>query len=290
MESTINPQTIREKKEYSSRFSTGQVTSADGTIIGYRQIGIGPGLLVLHGGARAGHHYVRLAQALADAFTVYLPDRRGRGLSGPAGENYSLQKELEDVSALLEQTGAQFIFGHSAGGFFALEAAVTLKVPITKLVLYEPAVSINGSLPLGWLPRFEAALGRKDYVTAVVIFFKGLSLNSLSRVPDWILSPFVRIILRGEEGQELIDLLPTFVREVKEFQRSGLSYERYQNITAKTLLFGGARSPDYLRQGIRTLAKIIPQSWLIELPKLDHNSPDQNAPEVVASELKEFFA
>ena len=78
-------------------------------------MGCGPGLVILHGGMRASQHYLRLAEALAQAFSVYIPDRRGRGLSGPPGEDYSIQKELEDLQALLHKTNAQMLFGHSAG-------------------------------------------------------------------------------------------------------------------------------------------------------------------------------
>src|SRR5438067_5501090 len=76
-------------------YTTDSVTS-DGATIGYRQIGSGPGLILLHGGMQASQHYMRLAAALADAFTVYVPDRRGRGLSGPHGDQYSIAKECED--------------------------------------------------------------------------------------------------------------------------------------------------------------------------------------------------
>ncbi len=115
--------------------STGRVTSADGTSIGYRQLGQGPGLIILHGGLRASHHYMRLAQALADTYTVYLPDRRGRRLTHTTVEAYSVAKECEDLCALLQTTGAHMVFGHSAGGLIALEAA--LRLPIHKLVVYE---------------------------------------------------------------------------------------------------------------------------------------------------------
>jgi len=41
---------------------------------------------------RASQHYLAMAEALADGYTVYIQDRRGRGLSGPPGENYSKEK------------------------------------------------------------------------------------------------------------------------------------------------------------------------------------------------------
>jgi pimeloyl-ACP methyl ester carboxylesterase len=206
---------IGEGEAALQQFSTGQVISLDGTPIGYRQTGHGPGLVIMHGSMRASQHYLHLAEALAGAYTVYIPDRRGRGLSGPPGDDYGIKKELEDLSALQQKTSAHLLFGHSAGGFFALKAA--LELPIKKLVLYEPAVSINGSLPLDWLPSFEQALAMNDSAAAMVIFFKGLRLNWMSRLPAWVLDAFSRLMLRTDKGREMADLLPTGVWEIKEF-------------------------------------------------------------------------
>ena len=268
--------------------STGQVISADGTTIGYRQFGHGPGLVILHGGGRASQHYRRLAEALADKYTVYIPDRRGRGLSGPAGDDYTLAKEYDDLGALLHKTGAHFAFGHSAGGLIALEAA--LRLPIKKLALYEPAVSIDGSLPLEWLTACEQAFAKNDAAAAFVIFFRGLRLNWMSQLPYWVLYPMVSLMLRDADGREMVELLPTLIREGREAQRLDSTCTRYQNISADILLLCGSKSPTYLRIVPPALAKTMPHAHWIELPGLDHNAPDQNAPEVVAAELKRFFA
>lgn len=75
------------------------VTSKDGTKIGYRQMGSGPGIILLHGGVNASQHLMKLGTLLSDEFTVYIPDRRGRGMSGPVGENYSIEKEDEDIKS-----------------------------------------------------------------------------------------------------------------------------------------------------------------------------------------------
>ena len=87
-------------------YTKSSVTSNDGTIIGYRQMGSGPGLIIMHGGISSSQYFMKLAMALSDDFTVYIPDRRGRGLSGPFGDNYSLQREVEDLEALIKKTDA----------------------------------------------------------------------------------------------------------------------------------------------------------------------------------------
>ena len=90
-------------------YSKGSVTSKDGTIIGYRQMGHGPGLILLHGGVNASQNLMKLGTLLRDEFTVYIPDRRGRGMSGPYGEDYSIRKEDEDLDAILKETGAHYV-------------------------------------------------------------------------------------------------------------------------------------------------------------------------------------
>ncbi len=68
-------------------FKTGSVTARDGTLVGYRQMGRGPGLLLVHGGLNTGQHLMPFAEQLSDAFTLYISDRRGRGLSPYSGES-----------------------------------------------------------------------------------------------------------------------------------------------------------------------------------------------------------
>jgi hypothetical protein len=80
-------------------YSSGSVTSADGTRIGYRQVGRGPGLVLVHGGGQAAQNLMQLACSLSNEFTVYVPDRRGRGSSGPPGDHYGLTAESQDLDA-----------------------------------------------------------------------------------------------------------------------------------------------------------------------------------------------
>ncbi|MDP9265131.1 MAG: alpha/beta hydrolase [Chloroflexota bacterium] len=95
------------------RYVTDSVISNDGTTIGYRQLGGGPGVVLLHGAVESAQSHMELADALADAYTVYLPDRRGRGMSGAHGKDHNIQRDVEDMDALLSKTGARCVFGVS---------------------------------------------------------------------------------------------------------------------------------------------------------------------------------
>src|SRR5262245_18904228 len=198
-----------------------------------------------------------------------------------------MNREDEDLTTLLDTTGVKFVFGHSPGGLVALEAAINL--PVLKLAVYEPAVSINGSIPSAWLPAFEQALDRQDSVAAMVVFLKGLRLSPASRLPSWILWPIVYLLLRGADGREMIELLPTIKQDMALVKQLDSRSERYKAIEAETLLLGGDQSPTYLRDALSALSKTIPHARHIELPGLDHNAPDNDAPERIAGELSRFF-
>lgn len=107
-------------------YAKNSVTSRDGTTIGFRQWGRGPAVVILHGGALASQHYMKLGAALADRFTVCIPDRRGRGMSGPYGRDYCIEREDEDLAAIVEATGASRVFGAANGGLFALHASAVI--------------------------------------------------------------------------------------------------------------------------------------------------------------------
>ncbi|MGC2333419.1 MAG: hypothetical protein WA581_18360, partial [Candidatus Acidiferrales bacterium] len=57
--------------------TTGSVVSKDGTAIGFRRRGSGPGLILVHGAMQTSRSFTKLAAALSDSFTVCVPDRRG---------------------------------------------------------------------------------------------------------------------------------------------------------------------------------------------------------------------
>ncbi|WP_371327798.1 alpha/beta fold hydrolase [Modestobacter sp. DSM 44400] len=78
-----------------------------------------------------------LAALLADAFTVYEYDRRGRGASGNTARR-APERQVEDLAAVIAATGGTpYVYGHPSGAVIALEAAAA-GVPTRALVAYEP--------------------------------------------------------------------------------------------------------------------------------------------------------
>lgn len=134
------------------------IIGADGTPLDVTSTGSGPGLVVIPGGLRRSHHYRQLAESLGDTRTVHVIDRRGRGGSGPQGAHYSIEREVEDAIAVLAATGSAELFGHSYGGLAGLQVA--LRRDLRRLVVYEPAVSLDGSIDTTFPAGFEDRLAR----------------------------------------------------------------------------------------------------------------------------------
>src|SRR5258708_12250884 len=123
-----------------------QVICKDGTVIAFDQSGEGRALSVV-GGAfqhrRIDPRTAQLAALLAQHFTVFHYDRRGRGDSSDT-QPYAVEREVEDLAALIKEAGGQAaVFGMSSGGVLALEAAKS-GLAITKLALYEPPFNSGG--------------------------------------------------------------------------------------------------------------------------------------------------
>src|SRR5262245_830833 len=123
---------------------------------------------MIHGGLQSSHNFDSLGAPLRDDFAVDVPDRRGRGLSGPFGDGYCMQTQIDDLAALLDTTGARYVFGLSSGALIALQAVLSLRA-IRKLAIYEPPLAIEGlPSPLEWVPRYQKALDAEDLPVAMV--------------------------------------------------------------------------------------------------------------------------
>jgi pimeloyl-ACP methyl ester carboxylesterase len=113
-----------------------RVTSKDGTSITYDRQGSGPAVILVGGAFVDRSENAPLATELAEQFTVYNYDRRGRGDSGDTLP-YAVEREIEDLAALIaEAGGSAHLYGISSGGALALEAAAA-GIAIDKLAVYE---------------------------------------------------------------------------------------------------------------------------------------------------------
>ena len=279
----------------------GSVTSRDGTTIGYRQFGRGPGLVLHHGSMSSGAHHVELARLLSDAFTVIVPDRRGRGLSGPYRDGDELQQELEDVAALLAATGATNLWGLSSGACIALHAARTMSA-IAKVGIFEPPLVPDRAGAVAFLRLFDDEMARGKVGDALITAMRGAEMG-----PAWFRAMpkglTARLVMMGmaQEAKKPAGAYPamrtlatTLHSDFAIVAESSGRLDDYRSIRAEVLLMGGSKSPAFLKRALADLARVLPGAERIELEGLDHaaswNSDVRGHPEPVAEVLRRFFA
>ena len=120
------------------------VTSKDGSLITFDQLGQGAPVVLVSGGSVDKGSNLSVAEELAKHFTVYNYDRRGRGKSGDR-QPYAVDREIEDIEAVIDGAGGKaFLYGSSSGAALALEAARKLPSKVTKLALWEPPYIMEG--------------------------------------------------------------------------------------------------------------------------------------------------
>ncbi|MGH3405791.1 MAG: alpha/beta fold hydrolase [Streptosporangiaceae bacterium] len=297
--------TARTTPMTTAPMTSGAVTSRDGTSIGYLRAGHGPAVVLLHGSMESARSHTRLAQSLAGDFTVYLPDRRGRGMSGPYRPGHGIRTEVEDLDAVLAESGAEMVFGVSAGGLAALEAART-RPAIRKVAVYEPALLMDAAWPTGWISRFDQEMAQGNVAAALITSMYGFDLAPpvFKLMPRRLLESLTRMGMNREDQKAAADavtmrqLAPTLRYEGMLLAETAGTIDTLAGMPADVLLLGGSKGLPYLKPALDALARTLPRSRRVEFPGLDHGgssdasstNPGGGQPEVVAREIRDFFA
>ncbi len=215
------------------------VTSADGTPIAYQREGSGPAVVLVGGGLDDGSENAVLMPALAGEFTVYNYARRGRGGSGDT-RPYTVQRELEDLAAVLDAAGGQaHVFGASSGGALALEAAAA-GLPIVRLVVYDVPYSVAEDAVERWRAyraELDEALaqGRIDEALAAFMRLGGASDDELAAAraaPFW-------------DG--VLALAPTLAYDAAVLGHDGPPSGRLATIRQETMVLTRSTSDPHMR-------------------------------------------
>jgi pimeloyl-ACP methyl ester carboxylesterase len=261
----------------------GTVTSKDGTRIAYTRHGEGAPLILVDGAlcSRKFGPMGKLVPLLAPHFTVYTYDRRGRGTSGDTPP-YAAEREIEDIAALIaEAGGSAMLFGVSSGAALVLDAAKRGS-GITKIALYEPPFIVDATrdpMPEDFLPRLREHIdaGRPGDAVKMFMRFVGappVVVSVMRFTPVWgklkavgPTLPYDLTIMAGRQSGRPLDP------------------EEFAGITVPACVLAGGKSPDWMRNGNRALADVLPDARHEVLPGQTHMV---KAP-VVAPVLVEFL-
>jgi pimeloyl-ACP methyl ester carboxylesterase len=258
------------------------VVSHDGTVIAFSKLGHGPPLILVDGAFcfRDNGPTPQLASLLAQRFTVYVYDRRGRGESGDTTP-YAIEREVEDLGALLDAAGGSaFVFGMSSGAGIVLRAVQT-GLRVKRIALYEPPfITDKNGQPrhLGRqraaLERLVAAGNRSEAVTYV--------MTEVFGAPR-VFIHVMRIVMRTvwKKNESVAHTLPRDLAILDDWSvlKAGAS------ITIPALIIGGAKSPVELQVAVKTVGESVPNSQRRMLEGQSHNV----SMKVLAPALEEFY-
>lgn len=276
------------------------VTSEDGTRIGYLRQGRGPGIVLVQGAMADAHAYSRLAADLAPSFSVYSADRRGRGLSPkPYQASHDIARDIEDIDAILAETGANYVFGLSSGAVITLEAARTLD-RVEKAAVYEPPFYPDG-ISHGAVRRLNDDIeqGTLDAALLDSLLAAGTAPAGLRALP-WSLAVLAARAVIAVDARlpkphaTFRELLPGVRYDFNVVSGRDGKIDSYTTLDKPMLLLSGTKSPAFLRASIRALQNLLPQAQHIELKGLSHSGPWNPSrggqPDVVADALSTFFS
>src|ERR1017187_8476850 len=257
------------------------------------------GVGLLHGAGQSSVNLMRLAPALSRAFPVYLPDRRGRGRSGPYGEFRGLSTEIEDLSALLDACGASRVFGLSSGAVIAIEAALA-RPDITRLALYEPPLAFDGVVHGDWAPEYERQLTTGKHGAALVTVLKATAdRTSLIRwIPRRPMGAALDVPIERAPARAAHDgvvtpreLIPPVLHDAQAVNGAAGALERFGVLSCRILLLGGSRSARNLTASLDGLSRVLPDARRAVLHGTGHTAPDnRHQPDRVAADLHRFFS
>jgi pimeloyl-ACP methyl ester carboxylesterase len=259
------------------------VTSKDGTVIAFDQSGKGPAVILVDGALQYrafDQGMAPLADLLAQHFTVFHYDRRGRGDSTDT-QPYAMEREFEDIEAIIDEGGGSaFLYGISSGAALAFEAALALESKVRKLVMYEPPYNDDENARQAWKHYRQQlkevlAEGRRGDAVGLFMMLLGMpadQLEGMHQDPMWPLWEAVGHTLAydaaalGEDGS-----IPT---------------KRAANLAVPTLVMdGGASEWSFMHITAVALAKAIPNAQHRSLEGQSH----EVSPEALSPVLIDFF-
>lgn len=247
------------------------VTSSDGTRITFEVLGQGPAIILVVGAFNDRATGAPLAQALAQQFSVFTYDRRGRGASSDTAP-YAIEREIEDLEALISQAGGSAcVFGYSSGATLALRAAAH-GLAIARLALYDPPPTGARAGQLApQLTELIAAGRRGDAVELFQTEAVGIPAAVVAQMRN---APF---------RPALEKMAHTLIYESTILQ--ALPAGLLESVRAPTLVIDGEKSPEVLRQTAQSLAEALPAGRYHTLEGQNHDL----APAAVAPVLEGFF-
>jgi pimeloyl-ACP methyl ester carboxylesterase len=257
--------------------------SEDGTMIAFERTGSGPPVIIVDGALcwRESGPARKLAVELADRFTVITYDRRGRGESGDTAP-YDVQREVEDIEALIGEAGGRaHVCGISSGAALGMEAARS-GAAIDKLAVFEAPFIVDDSRPPAastYVADLNELLAAGRRGAAVKLFMRLVGMPA-------ILVAVTPLFPGWKKLKGVAHTLPYDAACMGDTQAGKpLDAEHWSAVSVPTLVLVGGKSPEWMTNGMQSLAELLPNARREVLEGQTHMVKAK----VLAPALKKFF-
>ncbi|OZM72111.1 alpha/beta hydrolase [Amycolatopsis antarctica] len=262
------------------------VVSADGTKIAFEQHGSGPAVILVASALADRSDTKKLTALLAEQFTVINYDRRGRGASGDAAA-YAVDREIEDIAALIEHAGGSAsVFGSSSGAVLALRATAA-GLNVGRLALYEPPFVVgDGDFgpPKGFASHIGSLLADGKRGDAVKYF-----MTKAQGMPAFMVNMMRIVPGEWSKLKQLAHTLPYDIAVMGDTQQGApLRAAQWSGAAVPTLVLTGGKSPDGFHNAARATVGVLPNATHDTLPGLNHGAVVM-APKKIAPALSAFL-
>jgi pimeloyl-ACP methyl ester carboxylesterase len=246
--------------------------------------GEGTPVILLHSSGLSGRQWRSLVPELVKrGMRAVVPDLTGHGASPPLvePESFSFRTDVERVVAIVKETQAAHVVGHSYGALVGLHAAALLPGALRGVTLYEPVAFgvLDGPEDADareTLARVKMHWGgapeeHEAWLAQFVDYWGGAGAWTALREPAR--AEFRRVGWAVREG----------VRSLMEDQTRASTFAR---VTAPMRLFTAERSPIAAQRVVRRLGEAVEGAKVTTIAGVGHLGPVTNA-EVVTPLLVE---
>ena len=117
----------------------------------YERQGVGPALVLLHGGLCSAETFAGIKSALSATHEVWIPERRGHGRTPDTDESFTYDSMAAETLAFLDAVGldAADVVGHSDGANIGLLLAGRSPSRVNRLVSISGNFDVGGMSPPG---------------------------------------------------------------------------------------------------------------------------------------------
>jgi pimeloyl-ACP methyl ester carboxylesterase len=243
-----------------------KVISKDGTEIAFEKSGSGPAVILVDGALCSSSFgpMPKLVPLLQPHFTVINYDRRGRNNSGDT-KPYSVQREVEDIAALIyEAGGSAYIAGLSSGAALALEAAAC-GLNVKGLLLYEPPFMVDKEgrrAPADSKAQLSALIDANRRGDAVKYF-----MHDMVGAPAIIVS-IMKLTPAWRKLKTVAHTLPYDAAVLGDFS---LPVAKASGVKIPALVINGDKTAPQLKHAAEKLSQVMPGAKHLVMRGQSHN-------------------